>query len=588
MCESKFVSLFLFIRSIFLLFKDLRYVITQIFLAIALTHRVFSQDEVEDERLFYARDILEQGLQNNDSLKIAEGYYLLAKYETRMINYAEAYRLFYLSLRINEDIGDFYKIGRVFLRLAKLELDQGHFENAKVYTNEAVEIFVKHDHQTGLKSTYMLIGDIYSDYASTYTDANFKNMADSAMMFYRETEKIIIAEDDEKELAKLRWKIGLLYSKLENAEAIPYLEYAVTITQKYTPTSPLVVYQTGLAEAWLLLGKPSNAEAVLSRSQKIIDEGFNIQAITIAGHHAAYSEYYKAIRDWENALYHREEALNAYRLMAKVDRDGNISRWRVRLETEKKDLALKLHSQEIEAKQELIHQQQLFLAILILCFLLLILLSYFLYRNLKKQESLSQKNEVLMREQNHRVKNNLQVISSMLSLQHDYLGDELSKKVFSESRTRIDSMILLHRQLYENGNAESIDIEDFFYDVVNSVALSFGVGRLQTNLSMGVRFLKTDTATAIGVIINELAMNSIKHAFKEKTPLIEISSKQTKNKVEITYKDCGDTDLKEIIGNSDKKGFGLDLINMILFQINGHMKYNYLGGSVFTISFKNH
>src|SRR5690606_28132456 len=115
-----------------------------------------------------------------------------------------------------------------------------------------------------------------------------------------------------------------------------------------------------------------------------------------------------------------------------------------------------------------------------------------------------------------------------------------------------------HRQLYENGNADSIDIEDFFYDVVNSVALSFGVGRLQTNLSMGVRFLKTDTATAIGVIINELAMNSIKHAFKEKTPLIEISSKQTKNKVEITYKDCGDTDLKEIIGNSDKKGFGLD------------------------------
>ena len=193
-----------------------------------------------------------------------------------------------------------------------------------------------------------------------------------------------------------------------------------------------------------------------------------------------------------------------------------------------------------------------------------------------------------MREQNHRVKNNLQVISSMLSLQHDYLGDELSKKVFSESRTRIDSMILLHRQLYENGNAELIDVEDFFYDVVNSVALSFGVGILKSNLSMEARFLKIDTATAIGVIINELAMNSFKHAFKGKTPSIEISSKQTKGKVEIIYKDCGDTDLKEIFDNPDKKGFGLDLINMILFQINGHMQYNYFGGSIFTISFKNH
>src|SRR5690606_37034860 len=300
-----------------------------------------------------------------------------------------------------------------------------------------------------------------------------------------------------------------------------------------------VIYQTGLAEAWLMLGKPSNAEAVLSSSKKIMDEGFDIRAITVADHHAAYSAYYKSMGDWENALYHREKALTAYQLMAKVDRDGNISRWRVRLETEKKDLALKLRSQEVESKQALIYQQQLFLGILFLCFLLLILLSYFLYRNLKKQESLSQKNAVLMREQNHRVKNNLQVISSMLSLQHDYLGDELSKKVFSESRTRIDSMILLHRQLYENGNAELIDVEDFFYDVVNSVALSFGVGILKSNLSMEARFLKIDTATAIGVIINELAMNSFKHAFKGKTPSIEISSKQTKGKVEIIYKDCG-------------------------------------------------
>ena len=568
----------------------MRHFIIQICLAVSILHHGFSQVAVEDEGLLYAQEIMEQGLLNNDSAQIAQGYYLLGKYETRMINYAEAYKLFYRALRINEDIGDSYNAGKIYLRLANMELDQGYLEKAKVYTEEAVGIFIKHNHRKGLKSAYMVIGDIHSADAYTYenNESYFQSKMDSAILFYEKAIKIIVKEDDEKDLAKLRWKIGLLYVDLKNEKAIPQLEYAVEVTRKYPPKSPLVIYQTELAKAWLMAEHPSNAEEILLNSQEIIDKGFNIDAITVANHHAVYSDYYKSIGDWQNALYHEERSLHAYRLMAEVDREGHVSRWRVQLETEKKDLALKLRHQEIEAKQKLIYQQQFFLATLVLCFLLLILLSYFLYRNLKKQESLSKKNEVLMHEQNHRVKNNLQVISSMLSLQQDYLHDDLSKKTLSESRTRIDSMILLHRQLYENENVELIDIEEFFHDLIHSVALSFGEGGLQSNFSMGVRHLKTDTATALGVIINELAMNSFKHAFKNKTPTIEISSRQTKKKTEIVYKDFGDTDLEEELNSPDKKGFGLNLIQMILFQINGELTYSYKGGSVFTISFKHY
>ncbi|MCD8539531.1 MAG: sensor histidine kinase, partial [Leadbetterella sp.] len=243
--------------------------------------------------------------------------------------------------------------------------------------------------------------------------------------------------------------------------------------------------------------------------------------------------------------------------------------------------------QEIESKQTLIGQQRLMVGLSVLFLLILAVLSYFLYKNYAKQKALSRKNSILMHEQNHRVKNNLQVISSMLSLQVDYLNDPESQKVFSESQTRIDCMVHLHRQLYENSGVEHINIRDLLHDVTRSVAFTFGFRDFEAELNLEVEFLKTDTATSIGLVFNELLINSFKYAFTGKKPMAAISSKQSGQHIKIIYRDFGQKDLTEIFKNPAQKSFGLNLVDMILFQINGTLDYSYNNGSVFTISFIN-
>lgn len=565
----------------------MKFFLIQILLPVSIAHGLFAKASLESERFSYARSLLDEGFQAADSVKMLEGYYLLAKREMSVINYAEAYRLFFEGLKISESIGDYYKTGKILLRLSDLEMKLNNLEKAKAYTYDAIKIFKDNDSQKGLRSAYLAAGNIYASYVLTNDTEHVKENADRAFSYFRQVEEMGEAYTEKKDLAGVKFTIGRLYLKLGMEEAIPYLRHAVELLQEYPPNSSLITFQTALANAWIMFGEPMRARDILSHSQSLLGSLPYIHSFAAANHHAAYSDYYKCIGDWEEALFHGEKAIQIYHLMAEADREENTNRWRVQLETEKKDLALKLQNQEVESKQRLIYQQQLFLGIFGLCFMILNILSFFLYKNFKKQKSLSQKNAVLIQEQSHRVKNNLQVVSSMLNLQQDHLPDKFSKGILSESRTRIDSMILLHRQLYENDSIGLIDTENFFQDLIDSVARTFGTSKLHSTINMGVKYLKTDAATAMGIVINELVVNSFKHAFKEEVSAIEISSKQSKDLVQIMYKDFGNTDLGEIINDPAKRGFGLDLIEMILFQINGSLEYTHQGGSIFTISFTN-
>ncbi len=100
-----------------------------------------AQAQQRDEKLDYAQKVLEQALQRNDSAQIAEGYYLLGKYEEKKYNFSEAYRIYNLALAINSSIQDHDKKGRIFVRLSGLELKQQHLEKAKHYAQEAIRIF---------------------------------------------------------------------------------------------------------------------------------------------------------------------------------------------------------------------------------------------------------------------------------------------------------------------------------------------------------------------------------------------------------------------------------------------------------------
>ena len=181
--------------------------------------------------------------------------------------------------------------------------------------------------------------------------------------------------------------------------------------------------------------------------------------------------------------------------------------------------------------------------------------------------------ELLLREIHHRVKNSLQIISSLLSLQASKLDDEKIIEQYQESENRIHTIALIHESLYQSTDISKIDFKDYVEILVEDIMHSYNVdtNRIKTILEIGEYELGIETAIPLGLIINELVSNSLKHAFKENiTGEIKIILEKDKDIYTLTVKDDGiglpdDFDLK------NTSSLGMLLVNSLVNQLEGEI-----------------
>jgi PAS domain S-box-containing protein len=205
----------------------------------------------------------------------------------------------------------------------------------------------------------------------------------------------------------------------------------------------------------------------------------------------------------------------------------------------------------------------------------------------KLKVALSEK-EVLIREVHHRVKNNLQVISSMLSLQANYQHNQALVERFTDTINRIRAMAIVHEQLYKNNKLSSIDFKKYIIDLVYKLFNSSKApGKMIfldiecPEINLGV-----DDSINIGLIINEIMLNSLKHAFKIKDRgSIKLLIQANLNSLLIDISDDGDgISNKEDIENSET--FGMQLISSLVKQMGGSLVVNSLNGTQFLLKVK--
>lgn len=203
------------------------------------------------------------------------------------------------------------------------------------------------------------------------------------------------------------------------------------------------------------------------------------------------------------------------------------------------------------------------------------------------QNALKEK-EMLLKEIHHRVKNNLMIISNLLELQSYYVRDKADLNVFRESKTRADSMALIHERLYQSTDLKSIDIGDYIRNLAADIFDTYVIDPDQINLMVRVDDIRLDTNTAIplGLIINELLTNSLKYAFpNDKKGNITIELNKNNDKFTLIIKDDGigfpsDLDYK------NTETLGLELVNSLTQQVNGNMELISADGTEFRITFE--
>lgn len=207
----------------------------------------------------------------------------------------------------------------------------------------------------------------------------------------------------------------------------------------------------------------------------------------------------------------------------------------------------------------------------------------------KIKKSLNEK-EILLREIHHRVKNNMQIIISLLNLQSNYLKDEKTKDVFKESQNRVKSMSMVHEMLYRSPDLDNIQLRDYMQKLINTLINSYRTSSKRIKLFTQIEDIQMgiDTAIPLGLIINELISNSLKHAFKEdREGELRITAESKGGDYLITVSDNG-VGFPDDINFYSTKSLGLQLVNTLVDQITGEIKLETRKGkgTSFKIRFK--
>lgn len=231
------------------------------------------------------------------------------------------------------------------------------------------------------------------------------------------------------------------------------------------------------------------------------------------------------------------------------------------------------------------------------------------------EETLEKIDKIRVKEVHHRIKNNLQVISSLLSLQAEKFEDKEVIEAFRESQNRVASIAMIHEELHESESTDALDFADYLRKLTTDLFSSYNVGNRNINLKLNLEqvYLDMNTAIPLGIIVNELISNSLKHAFPAgKGGEININfcrSKTFAAKYDLSGpdNDCPDGEdytnssslryiltvadngrgIPEEIDFKNADSLGLQLVNILVEQINGCIKLKRSQGTEYIICFSN-
>lgn len=433
------------------------------------------------------------------------------------------------------------------------------------------------------------------------------NMAKEVFFSYHKDPKKYTV-DDEFVLGLIEGNIGQVYiEQKQYKKAIPLLEQDIKSSIKSQDFLNAAVSQMELAKCYLNLNQP-----VLSK--KYLDSA-NAKLATIEDYKSKlniikqYAVYYDKIGSCRQSIDYYNKYIN---FKDSIDYKENIKELissQVASQMAEREALITESQKNIREKNAEVSKQKTVRNALIFCGLILICVVVFMIVQLKrannqkqlleiKNQQIETRNEIiykslsekdlLIKEVHHRVKNNLQIISSLLKLQSAKTTNLEIQNSLGEAQDRINSMALLHQLLYRNNQMTSLLFNDYLESLIGQISSSFSLTKKNITLQSSLIELELDLDTAIplGLITNELLSNAYKHAFNGKDGIIKVElSKLVKNTYQLKVSDNGQG-LAADFDLTSSDSLGLDIVAILSEQINAELKIYNDNGANFEIVFK--
>ncbi|WP_164914132.1 tetratricopeptide repeat-containing sensor histidine kinase [Aquimarina sediminis] len=454
------------------------------------------------------------------------------------------------ALKLSEKIGDIeYRTG-IMIAVAEVYMRQKNFEKAKKVIKESIEIAEK----TNIPPTIM---------------TGLSNLSAIAVEENKLQEALVYA----KKSLKLRLETGEVY---ENA--IEYLRLADIYEKLGDTIAAISHYDEALSTAIETKALPQLSKVYESlqgyyRRQKDYQKGYE------------YLLKYNIVKD---SLFNEEKKKELKEVQAKFD-----------IESKEREVQLLINENKIKALENKSHRITRILLIIGLFALSIILLTLLYgYRNKQRTNGvLAEKNkeisqtlkdrEILLKEVHHRVKNNLQIVSSLLRLQYKFGDHKSSVEILQEIQNKIQAMAIIHERLYKSNDLSLINLGTYLDNLLNYFKTSYDLSQQNITISTDVDNINLDMDYLVpcGLIVNEIIANSIKYAFEEDASgHISIEASKNEDTCVLMVKDSG-VGFPENFEMENSQSLGMQLIQGLTRQIKGTVEIDSNPGACYTIKF---
>ena len=369
------------------------------------------------------------------------------------------------------------------------------------------------------------------------------------------------------------------------SEALMDYENVLKLSQQTNYRNAYATVTANLGEINLLTGNYQEALKYQLQTVKFQEEDNDLSNLT--ENYGHISTIYEKLGNYPLALEYQKKARIMRDSTAKIESDKTMSSLLAQYDTEKKENTIAAQKTQL-AQQRLVQWLSVGVASLLLGFLLFGYKSYSMRTKTNKLlEAKNKQNELLLKEIHHRVKNNLELVKSLISLQSEQIVDTATKDAMIASQNRVQSMGIIHQKLYQGKNLGNVEMKDYFLNLVEGILDTFNLeNKIKIECAMEHLELDIDTAIPIGLIVNELLTNALKYAFPEnKSGHIFISLSKTSP--ETLTLQVADNGIGKTKGLAPKgTGFGLQLIKLLTQQLNGEMTEDTANGTSILFHFK--
>ena len=513
-----------------------------------------------DTALYIANDALSNAQKIGDKLLIAEAYEELGVINRRLGNTIDAFSSSFKALENYELINRSDRIADITEQIGSHYLYDRNYKKAKTYLNKALENYYEISDTLDITMTLINLGEAY----------RISNNLDSAEVCFIKSLEFEDYLKDELIYAYALGNLGLVHSAQGNFEnAKKELEESTEILERLGDPYAASYYKSEIGKIFVNEGKHEAGEQLLMESLATAEDiGLKEQIKDI---NKILSEHYENIGTYDEALLFRKQ----YEIYA--DSLQNLDNVR-QIESLRADQAINQKQKEVEYLDRINASTKKLNLVLGIGLFGLTTLSILLYssfqrltqshKKLEVQKQVIEKREeekaLLLRELNHRVKNNLQMIASLLNLQSSQIEDKEASKALESGKMRVEALSLIHQKLYSKDHHTTIKVKEYLEELIHNLVFTFKP-EVTINTNIEDIAMDIDKAIPLGLIINELCTNALKYAFtKSDSPDLDVHLMQQGENYNLTISDNG-TGINQ--SKTNKHSFGLRLVNSLVDQL---------------------